>query len=174
MCRRGHQSKPIEWDERSDEALSSFPLMMMRKITNMKITFFCHLWTRDPRTLPWTINLKWYVGDFVWVQIQDGPWCQYQRPDFGRVLVCGTLIGTQWCSDNNFSCISLIPWFEPRSMMWKYFYDRHDQGWVRSVIKWSTEFRPLIGWDDNRMRSNLKPTKGKFKWRQNEISQFES
>ena len=148
MCRRGHQSKPIEWDERSDEALSSFPLMMMRKITKMKITFF-------------TILNQGSTDASLDDQFEMTCWRLCFSPNSGRSV---TPISTSEFRTRFRPCtpdwntvmfgyqfgwyISLIPWFEPRSMMWKYFYYWHDQGCVRSVIKWSTEFRPLERFSD--------------------------
>ena len=46
MCRRAERSKPIEWDERSDEALSSFTFDDDEE--KMNYSTFYHVFWREP------------------------------------------------------------------------------------------------------------------------------
>ena len=122
MCGRGHQSKPIEWDETSDEALSSFPLMMMRK--RWKLLFF-QFWTRTPRTVRVRPMLTWSMSSLIiFVRNLDFVMADGPSPTFG-FWTCSRPWNPDWntVTFRYWICswISPLPWFEPRSMMWKYF-----------------------------------------------------
>ena len=157
MCGRGDHSKPIEWDETSDEALSSFPLMMMRK--RWKLLF--STLNQDPADCPemsvydqcWHDTcISWNTWTCIFVRNQDivadgplstfgfwTPYCSW-NPDwrlmFGIRTSDSYLFGTflLYCS-----------------MMWKYFYYRHDQGWVRSL---NAQSRLCSDWSRRQLNQN--------------------